>query len=89
MAKITAYIPEPGKEYSADNQRQILESLNTIKNQLNFGFQKDLKDEIEAFNWFLIGTGVRKNIRANLSKIIPVSGQYITSNIGSPTVIIT
>jgi hypothetical protein len=53
MAKITAYIPEPTQEYNVDNQRQILESVNTIKNQLNFGFQKDLKDELEAFSWFI------------------------------------
>ena len=53
MAKITAYIPEPTQEYSVDNQRQILESVTTIKNQLNFGFQKDLKDELETFSWFL------------------------------------
>jgi hypothetical protein len=53
MAKITAYIPEPTQEYTADNQRQILEAINTIKNQLNFGYQKDLKDELEAFSWFL------------------------------------
>jgi hypothetical protein len=53
MAKITAYIPEPTQEYTADNQRQILEAINTIKNQLNFGYQKELKDELEAFCWFL------------------------------------
>jgi hypothetical protein len=53
MAKITAYIPEPSQEYNADNQRQILEAVTTIKNQLNFGFQKNLKDEMEAFTWFL------------------------------------
>jgi len=53
MAKITAYVPEPTQEYSVDNQRQILESVTTIKNQLNFGFQKDLKDELETFSWFL------------------------------------
>jgi hypothetical protein len=53
MAKITAYVPEPEAEYSVDNQRQILEAVNTIKNQLNFGFQKDLKDELEAFSWFI------------------------------------
>ena len=53
MAKIPAYVPEPTQEYSVDNQRQILESVNTIKNQLNFGFQKDLKDELETFSWFL------------------------------------
>jgi hypothetical protein len=53
MAKITAYVPEPTQEYNVDNQRQILESVTTIKNQLNFGFQKDLKDEMEAFTWLL------------------------------------
>ncbi len=53
MAKITAYIPEPSPEYDVSNQIQILESINTIKDQLNFSFQKDLKDEMEAFNWFI------------------------------------
>ena len=53
MAKITVYIPEPKAEYSAENQRQILESVDTIKNQLNFAFQQDLKNEQDAFNYFL------------------------------------
>ena len=53
MAKITAYIPEPTQNYDVNNQRQILEAFNTIKNQLNFGFQKDLKDELETFSWFI------------------------------------
>ena len=53
MAKITAYIPEPTQNYDVSNQRQILEALNTIRDQLNFSFQKDLKDELEAFSWFL------------------------------------
>jgi len=53
MAKITAYIPEPTPEYDVNNQRQILESINTLKNQLNFSFQKEIKDELEIFSWFL------------------------------------
>ena len=53
MAKITSYIPEPSPNYNVSNQRQIIESLNTIKDQLNFSFQKDLKDEIETFSWFI------------------------------------
>lgn len=53
MAKITAYIPEPTQDYDVNNQRQILEAVNTIKDQLNFSFQKDLKDELEAFSWFI------------------------------------
>ena len=53
MAKITNYIPEPKPEYEVDNQRQIIESLTTMKQQLNFSFQQDLKNEQEAFNYFL------------------------------------
>jgi len=53
MAKITVNIPEPTEQYSADNQRQILQALETLKNQLNFSYQKDLKDELEIFSWFI------------------------------------
>jgi hypothetical protein len=53
MAKITVYIPEPQEEYDVSNQRQVLEALDTVKNQLNFSFQQDLKNEQEAFNYFL------------------------------------
>ena len=53
MAKITAYIPEPQPEYSPENQRQILESLTTLQNQLNFSFQNDLKEEQDTYNYFL------------------------------------
>lgn len=52
MAKITAYIPEPKEEYDVENQRQILESLTTLQNQLNFSFQDDLKKETERFTWY-------------------------------------
>ena len=53
MAKITVYIPEPKEEYDVSNQRQVLEALDTVKNQLNFSFQQDLKNEQDAFNYFL------------------------------------
>ena len=52
MAKIAAYIPEPKQEYDVENQRQILQSLSTIKNELNFSFQEELKQELQRFNWF-------------------------------------
>jgi hypothetical protein len=52
MAKITAYVPEPSQQYSPENQRQVLQSLETLKNQLNFSFQEDLKQEVERFTWF-------------------------------------
>tara|TARA_R100001129_G_scaffold158340_1_gene122012 strand:- start:15 stop:179 length:165 start_codon:yes stop_codon:yes gene_type:complete len=53
MAKVNIYIPEPKSEYDESNQRQILEALDTLKNQLNFSFQFDLKNEQDAFNYFM------------------------------------
>ena len=84
MAKITAYIPEPTQNYDVNNQRQILEAFNTIKNQLNFGFQKDLKDELETFNWFLIGTGTRISTKGNTTPVI--TGKQLTVALNSVTV---
>jgi len=52
MAKITAYVPEPKQEYDVENQRQILQSLTTLKDELNFSFQDDLRKELERFTWF-------------------------------------
>ena len=53
MAKLTNYIPEPKQEYDVENQSQIIESMTTMKQQLNFSFQEDLKTEQDAFNYFL------------------------------------
>tara|TARA_R110002074_G_scaffold351869_1_gene523083 strand:- start:21 stop:188 length:168 start_codon:yes stop_codon:yes gene_type:complete len=55
MAKIAVSIPEPKQEYDVSNQRQILEALDTLKNQLNFSFQQDLKNEEDQKEWFLGG----------------------------------
>jgi hypothetical protein len=55
MAKVVVSIPEPQQEYEVSNQRQILEALDTLKNQLNFSFQQDLKNEEDQKEWFLGG----------------------------------
>jgi hypothetical protein len=52
MAKITTYIPEPSQEYTPENQRQVLQALETLKDQLNFSFQEDLKQDLQRFTWF-------------------------------------
>jgi CII-binding regulator of phage lambda lysogenization HflD len=52
MAKISAIIPEPTEEYEITNQRQLREGLDTLKNELNFSFQEDLKQELQRFTWF-------------------------------------
>jgi len=56
MAKITAYVPEPAIEYNVDNQRQVLQALDTTKQQLNTSFQEDLKQEMQRFAWFMSGS---------------------------------
>jgi len=56
MAKINLYIPEPREPYTVDNFRQINQVLETLQNQLNTTFQEDLNEELQAFNWFLIGS---------------------------------
>jgi hypothetical protein len=53
MAKVTAYIPEPKQDYEVENQRQILQALTTLKDELNFSFQNDLKEEQDTYNYFL------------------------------------
>jgi|TARA_R100001460_G_scaffold39486_4_gene74274 hypothetical protein len=53
MAKISSYIPEPKQQYDVENQRQILQSVDSIKNELNFSYQKDLKEEQDTYNYFL------------------------------------
>ena len=53
MAKITIFIPEPKDQYEAENQRQISQALRTTQDQLNTNFQQDLKNEQDAFNYFL------------------------------------
>ena len=57
MAKITAVIPEPTPEYQESNQRQLREGLDTLKNELNFGYQEDLKQELQRFTWFNLRFG--------------------------------
>jgi hypothetical protein len=52
MAKITTYIPEPSPQYTPENQRQVLQALETLKDQLNFSFQEDLRQELQRFTWF-------------------------------------
>jgi len=52
MTKIVVRLPEPKKEYSEDNQRQINRALTTIVEQLNSTFLTQLKEQAERFTWF-------------------------------------
>ena len=52
MTRIVIRLPEPKKEYSEDNQRQINRSLTSIIEQLNSTFLTQLKEDSERFTWF-------------------------------------
>jgi len=53
MARVDIIIPEPTPVYSTENQRQISQSLQTMKDKLNTSYQQELKNEQDAFNYFL------------------------------------
>ena len=53
MAKIVVRLPEPRKEYTEDNQRQINRAIASVIEQLNSTYQKPEKDDQERFNFFL------------------------------------
>ena len=53
MAQVNITIPEPAEQYSSENQRQILETFDTLKNQLNTSYQQDLKEQQDTFTYFL------------------------------------
>ena len=53
MTKINGLLPEPNEDYLVQNQRQTNLVLDTLINQLNTTFQKDIKDQSDIFNWFL------------------------------------
>jgi|TARA_R110000751_G_scaffold200983_1_gene305835 hypothetical protein len=52
MTKIVVRLPEPKKEYTEDNQRQINRALSTVVEQLNSTFLTQLKENSERFTWF-------------------------------------
>ena len=53
MARVDLLIPEPTPTYTEENQRQVAQSLQTLKDKLNTSYQQELKKEQDAFNYFL------------------------------------
>tara|TARA_R110000824_G_scaffold187066_2_gene368300 strand:- start:86 stop:250 length:165 start_codon:yes stop_codon:yes gene_type:complete len=53
MARVDIVIPEPTPEYTEENQRQVAQSLQTLKDKLNTSYQQELKNEQDTFNYFL------------------------------------
>ena len=53
MAKIVVRLPEPRKEYTEDNQRQINRTITSMITQLNSTFLKDMREQQERFTWLI------------------------------------
>ena len=53
MAKIVQIITRPSREYNLQTAEAQVRDLDAIVEKLNSTFQEDLKDEVEAFNFFI------------------------------------
>ena len=53
MAKIVQVLTRPSKEYKQEVADPQVRDLDAIIQKLNTTFQQELKDEVEAFNFFL------------------------------------
>ena len=53
MAKIVQVITRPERDYNIETAEAQVRDLDAIVEKLNSTFQADLKDEIDAFNFFV------------------------------------
>ena len=53
MAKITLVFTRPSKEYSQPVADALIRDLDGIIQKLNTTYQQELKDEMEAENFFI------------------------------------
>jgi|TARA_R100001460_G_scaffold16215_2_gene35558 TolA-binding protein len=53
MAKIVQVLTRPSNEYDVQTAESQVRDLDAIVEKLNTTFQEELKQEIEAFNFFL------------------------------------
>ena len=53
MAKISQVITRPSRESDVETAEAQVRDLDAIVEKLNSTYQEDLKEEIEAFNFFI------------------------------------
>ena len=53
MAKIVQSLTQPGDKYDQLLQQSFVRDVDGIVQKLNTTFQQDLKDELEAVNFYL------------------------------------
>ena len=54
MAKIVQVLTRPGAEYNATVANSLVRNLDGVIQKLNTTYQEELKQEIEARNFFLM-----------------------------------
>ena len=53
MAKIVQVLTRPSEQYDLPTAEAQVRDLDAIVEKLNSTFQEDLKEEVEAFNFFI------------------------------------
>ena len=53
MARIVQSLTQPNREYEQQVQQSFVRDVDSVIQKLNTTFQQDVKDEVEAFNFFL------------------------------------
>ena len=53
MAKIVQALTQPGENYDQQLQQSFVRDVDSIVHKLNSTFQQDLKDELEAVNFYI------------------------------------
>ena len=53
MAKIVQSLTRASEEYEADVAQSLVRDLDAVLEKLNTTFQEELKEEVEAFNFFI------------------------------------
>ena len=53
MARIVQSLTQPLAEYDQQIQQSFLRDVDSVVQKLNTTFQQDLKDELEAVNFYL------------------------------------
>jgi len=53
MAKIVQILTRPSEEYSKQTADSQVRDLDAVIQKLNTTYQEELKEEVEAFNFFL------------------------------------
>ena len=53
MARLVQALTQPGEKYDQQLQQSFVRDVDSIVNKLNSTFQQDLKDELEAVNFYI------------------------------------